>query len=82
MQQLLAAAEAHEGSLCVQTPCHPSSMHQSCRMLCCCVCVARAAVRLLREELQLLQEPGSYVGEVIKVGQRTRPGQLYCCTRA
>ena len=26
-----------------------------------------AAVRLLREELQLLQEPGSYVGEVIKV---------------
>lgn len=26
------------------------------------------AVRLLREELQLLQEPGSYVGEVIKVG--------------
>lgn len=27
----------------------------------------RAAVRLLREELQLLQEPGSYVGEVVKV---------------
>ena len=26
-----------------------------------------AAVRLLREELQLLQEPGSYVGEVAKV---------------
>jgi len=25
------------------------------------------AVRLLREELQLLQEPGSYVGEVLKV---------------
>ncbi len=24
-------------------------------------------VRLLREELQLLHEPGSYVGEVIKV---------------
>jgi len=24
-------------------------------------------VRLLREELQLLQEPGSYVGEVVKV---------------
>ena len=23
-------------------------------------------VRLLREELQLLQEPGSYVGEVVK----------------
>jgi hypothetical protein len=27
-------------------------------------------VRLLREELQLLQEPGSYVGEVIKVRER------------
>ena len=26
-----------------------------------------AVVRLLREELQVLQEPGSYVGEVIKV---------------
>lgn len=26
-----------------------------------------AKVRLLREELQLLQEPGSYVGEVVKV---------------
>jgi 26S proteasome regulatory subunit T6 len=25
------------------------------------------SVRLLREELQLLQEPGSYVGEVVKV---------------
>jgi 26S proteasome regulatory subunit T6 len=24
-------------------------------------------VRLLREELQLLHEPGSYVGEVVKV---------------
>lgn len=24
------------------------------------------AVRLLREELQLLHEPGSYVGEVVK----------------
>lgn len=24
-------------------------------------------VRLLREELQLLQEPGSYVGEIVKV---------------
>ena len=28
---------------------------------------AHHPVRLLREELQLLQEPGSYVGEVIKV---------------
>jgi 26S proteasome regulatory subunit T6 len=34
---------------------------------------AHAAVRLLREELQLLQEPGSYVGEVVKVcGVRCR----------
>ena len=32
-----------------------------------------SAVRMLREELQLLQEPGSYVGEVIKVG-------AHCCT--
>jgi 26S proteasome regulatory subunit T6 len=30
------------------------------------VYVLLLAVRLLREELQLLQEPGSYVGEVIK----------------
>jgi 26S proteasome regulatory subunit T6 len=30
------------------------------------------AVRLLREELQLLQEPGSYVGEVIKVMGKTK----------
>ena len=27
----------------------------------------RLIVRLLREELQLLHEPGSYVGEVVKV---------------
>ena len=33
-------------------------------------------VRMLREELQLLQEPGSYVGEVIKVGL----GSLYMCS--
>jgi 26S proteasome regulatory subunit T6 len=26
-----------------------------------------ASVRLLREELQLLHEPGSYVGEVVKL---------------
>ena len=31
-------------------------------------------VRMLREELQLLQEPGSYVGEVIKVRWRRREG--------
>lgn len=53
------------------------SMHSS-RLLCSSVLPLLAAsltptifvacaVRLLREELQLLQEPGSYVGEVIKV---------------
>ena len=31
-----------------------------------CLLIARS-VRLLREELQVLQEPGSYVGEVVKV---------------
>ena len=30
------------------------------------------SVRMLREELQLLQEPGSYVGEVIKVMGKTK----------
>ncbi len=33
---------------------------------------ARFLVRLLREELQLLQEPGSYVGEVVKVMGKTK----------
>lgn len=33
---------------------------------------AHAAVRMLREELQLLQEPGSYVGEVTKVMGRKK----------
>ena len=27
---------------------------------------------MLREELQLLQEPGSYVGEVVKVMSKTK----------
>jgi hypothetical protein len=36
--------------------------------------VLACAVRLLREELQLLQEPGSYVGEVIKVCCGSSPG--------
>lgn len=31
-----------------------------------------SAVRLLREELQLLHEPGSYVGEVVKVMGKTK----------
>ena len=31
------------------------------------VCYCSLTVRLLREELQLLHEPGSYVGEVVKV---------------
>jgi hypothetical protein len=34
-------------------------------------------VRLLREELQHLQEAGSYVGEVIKV--RCDAGNSACC---
>ena len=29
-------------------------------------------VRLLREELQLLHEPGSYVGEIVKVMGKTK----------
>jgi 26S proteasome regulatory subunit T6 len=29
-------------------------------------------VRALREELQLLHEPGSYVGEVVKVMSKTK----------
>jgi len=40
-------------------------------------------VRLLREELQLLQEPGSYVGEVVKVGRgRGEGGRLRTPARA
>jgi hypothetical protein len=31
-----------------------------------------STVRLLREELQLLHEPGSYVGEVVKVMGKTK----------
>lgn len=31
------------------------------------ICVHFVSVRLLREELQLLQEQGSYVGEVVRV---------------
>lgn len=42
------------------------------REVCCChyilfVSDKHDTVRLLREELQLLHEPGSYVGEVVKV---------------
>ena len=36
------------------------------------VCNAVSAVRMLREELQQLQEPGSYVGEVVKVMSKTK----------
>ena len=32
-----------------------------------CYKIREFLVRLLREELQLLHEPGSYVGEVVKV---------------
>jgi 26S proteasome regulatory subunit T6 len=43
-------------------------MFQSlCWVSCLCLLASASAVRLLREESQLLQEPGSYVGEVIKV---------------
>ena len=38
------------------------------------------AVRMLREELQLLQEPGSYVGEVIKVSLHAK--SLPCMSSA
>ncbi|CAL9126049.1 unnamed protein product [Musa acuminata var. zebrina] len=34
---------------------------------CCIPCYRVQSLRALREELQLLQEPGSYVGEVVKV---------------
>lgn len=34
-------------------------------------------MRLLREELQLLQEPGSYVGEVVKVKHSTHFDMLF-----
>ncbi|KAJ1501584.1 26S protease regulatory subunit 8 [Coelomomyces lativittatus] len=34
--------------------------------------ILNAKVRLLREELQLLQEPGSYVGEVVKLMGKTK----------
>ena len=40
------------------------------------------AVRQLREELQLLQEPGSYVGEVIKVRRSGRAHSPRRCFRA
>lgn len=39
--------------------------------LTCCVLIG-LVVRMLREELQLLQEPGSYVGEVVKVMGKTK----------
>ncbi|GFH24825.1 AAA domain-containing protein [Haematococcus lacustris] len=35
-------------------------------------------VRLLREELQLLQEPGSFVGDVIKAGPVQPTDALTC----
>ena len=39
--------------------------HHSCRVRVC-------TVRMLREELQMLQEPGSYVGEVAKSMGKTK----------
>ena len=73
----IITVELHEHLLCLRvadthgwiSSCSPLVIAQRLRqvgpihpMLC-------AAVRLLREELQLLQEPGSYVGEVVKVWQ-------------
>jgi len=37
-----------------------------------CCSLHASAVRALREELQLLHEPGSYVGEVVKVMSKTK----------
>lgn len=36
-------------------------------------------VRLLREELQLLQEQGSYVGEVVRVMDKKKVLVKVCC---
>lgn len=37
------------------------------------------SVRLLREELQLLQEQGSYVGEVVRVMDKKKVLVKVCC---
>jgi 26S proteasome regulatory subunit T6 len=59
----LRRLEAQRNELNTQGECRcPSSTAAYADTADCC-----ASVRLLREELQLLQEPGSYVGEVIKV---------------
>lgn len=60
MQYMLPSAVADSKLWCKAV-----GAHEGLRVVCCVLAVA--AVRLLREELQLLQEPGSYVGEVIKV---------------
>ena len=49
---------------------HRHSWHGDACMV--CTLAGYCAVRLLREELQLLQEPGSYVGEVVKVMGKTK----------
>lgn len=41
-------------------------------MGCCNISADSLIVRLLREELQLLMEPGSYVGEVVKAMGKTK----------
>jgi ATP-dependent 26S proteasome regulatory subunit len=62
---------------------YSSSTHARCHVptwaqpdksahMCFTRCATCRAVRLLREELQLLQEPGSYVGEVVKVMGKTK----------
>jgi hypothetical protein len=48
----------------LEVPAHAFAKFQGSLFVC--------LVRLLREELQLLHEPGSYVGEVVKVMGKTK----------
>jgi hypothetical protein len=52
--------------------CRAASEMRSADLPLCPLVLILAPVRLLREELQLLQEPGSYVGEVVKVMGKTK----------
>lgn len=56
--QNLRRLEAQRNALNARGVCPPD---------CFLICSLCSTVRLLREELQLLHEPGSYVGEVVKV---------------
>lgn len=44
--------------------------------------VTLVSVRLLREELQLLQEQGSYVGEVVRVMDKKKVLVKVCCVHS